>query len=38
MWCFGSMRMFLDRRDEFQVVAEAGTVAEATEMARRFQP
>jgi DNA-binding NarL/FixJ family response regulator len=28
----------LDRRDEFQVVAEAGTVAEAIEMARRFQP
>jgi DNA-binding NarL/FixJ family response regulator len=28
----------LDRRDEFQVVAEAGTAAEAIEMARRFQP
>src|SRR3954447_23016114 len=28
----------LDRRAEFQVVAEAGTVAEAIEMARRFQP
>jgi DNA-binding NarL/FixJ family response regulator len=28
----------LDRRDEFQVVAEAGTAAEAVEMARRFQP
>ena len=28
----------LDRRPEFQVVAEAGTVAEALEMARRFQP
>ena len=28
----------LDRRDGFQVVAEAGTVAEAIEMARRFQP
>ena len=28
----------LDRRPEFQVVAEAGTGAEALEMARRFQP
>ena len=28
----------LDRRPEFQVVAEAGTVAESIEMARRFQP
>jgi DNA-binding NarL/FixJ family response regulator len=28
----------LDRRDGFQVVAEAGTVAEAIEQARRFQP
>ncbi len=28
----------LDRRDEFQVVAEAGTVAEAVEMAHRFEP
>jgi DNA-binding NarL/FixJ family response regulator len=28
----------LDRRPNFQVVAEAGTVAEAIEMARRFQP
>ena len=28
----------LDRRDEFQVVAEAGTVAESLEMAHRFQP
>ncbi len=28
----------LDRRDGFQVVAEAGTVAEAVEAARRFQP
>jgi DNA-binding NarL/FixJ family response regulator len=28
----------LDRREEFQVVAEAGTVAEAIELARRFQP
>ncbi len=28
----------LDRRDGFQVVAEAGTVAEATDAARRFQP
>ena len=28
----------LDRRPDFQVVAEAGTVAEAIEMARRFQP
>ena len=28
----------LDRRDGFQVVAEAGTVAEAIEAARRFQP
>ena len=28
----------LDRRPGFQVVAEAGTVAEAIEMARRFQP
>jgi two-component system response regulator DevR len=28
----------LDRREEFQVVAEAGTVAEAVESARRVQP
>jgi DNA-binding NarL/FixJ family response regulator len=28
----------LDRRETFQVVAEAGTVAEAIEQARRFQP
>src|SRR6476646_1062882 len=28
----------LDRRPNFQVVAEAGTVAEAIDMARRFQP
>ena len=28
----------LDRREGFQVVAEAGTVAEAIEAARRFQP
>ena len=28
----------LDRREGFQVVAEAGTVAEAVEQARRFQP
>jgi two-component system, NarL family, response regulator DevR len=28
----------LDRRPGFQVVAEAGTVAEALDMARRFQP
>ena len=28
----------LDRRPEFQVVAEAGTVAESIEMAQRFQP
>lgn len=28
----------LDRRDAFQVVAEAGTVAEAIEQARRHQP
>jgi DNA-binding NarL/FixJ family response regulator len=28
----------LDRRPEFQVVAEAGTVAEAVEAARRFHP
>ncbi|MGP1674702.1 MAG: response regulator [Candidatus Limnocylindrales bacterium] len=28
----------LDRRDGFQVVAEAGTVAESIEMARRHQP
>jgi two-component system, NarL family, response regulator DevR len=28
----------LDRREEFQVVAEAGTVAEAIDQARRFQP
>ncbi len=28
----------LDRRDGFQVVAEAGSVAESLEMARRFQP
>jgi DNA-binding NarL/FixJ family response regulator len=28
----------LDRRDGFQVVAEAGTVAEAVEQARRHQP
>jgi two-component system, NarL family, response regulator DevR len=28
----------LDRRDGFQVVAEAGTAAEAIEQARRFQP
>jgi len=28
----------LDRRPEFQVVAEAGTVAESIEAARRFQP
>jgi two-component system, NarL family, response regulator DevR len=28
----------LDRRPNFQVVAEAGTVVEAVEMARRFQP
>jgi two-component system, NarL family, response regulator DevR len=28
----------LDRRPSFQVVAEAGTAAEAVEMARRFQP
>jgi DNA-binding NarL/FixJ family response regulator len=27
-----------DRRDDFQVVAEAGTVAEAIEQARRFEP
>jgi DNA-binding NarL/FixJ family response regulator len=28
----------LDRRDAFQVVAEAGTVAEALEMARKYEP
>ena len=28
----------LDRRPGFQVVAEAGTVAEAVEAARRFEP
>jgi DNA-binding NarL/FixJ family response regulator len=28
----------LDRRENFQVVAEAGTVAESIEMAQRFQP
>jgi DNA-binding NarL/FixJ family response regulator len=28
----------LDRRDGFQVVAEAGTVAEAIDLARRFEP
>ncbi len=28
----------LDRRDEFQVVAEAGTVLESIEMARRHEP
>ena len=28
----------LDRNDRFQVVAEAGTVAEAIEQARRFEP
>jgi DNA-binding NarL/FixJ family response regulator len=28
----------LDRRDGFQVVAEAGTVAEALEQARRHEP
>jgi len=28
----------LDRRDGFQVVAEAGTVAEAIDQARRFEP
>ncbi len=28
----------LDRRDEFQVVAEAGTMAESIAAARRFQP
>lgn len=28
----------LDRRDEFQVVAEAGTMAEAIAAARRFEP
>lgn len=28
----------LDRREEFQVVAEAGSVAEAIEQARRFEP
>jgi len=28
----------LDRREEFQVVAEAGTVAEAIEQARKFEP
>ncbi|HET7169255.1 MAG TPA: response regulator transcription factor [Candidatus Limnocylindrales bacterium] len=28
----------LDRRDGFQVVAEAGTVADAVEAARRYQP
>jgi two-component system response regulator DevR len=28
----------LDRRDEFQVVAEAGTEAESIEMARRYRP
>ena len=28
----------LDRRPEFQVVAEAGTVAESLEAARRFEP
>ena len=28
----------LDRRDGFQVVAEAGTVAESIEQARRFEP
>jgi two-component system response regulator DevR len=28
----------LDRREEFQVVAQAGTVAEAIEQARRFEP
>jgi two-component system response regulator DevR len=28
----------LDRRDGFQVVAQAGTVAEAIEQARRFEP
>ena len=28
----------LDRREEFEVVAEAGSAAESIEMARRFQP
>jgi DNA-binding NarL/FixJ family response regulator len=28
----------LDRREAFQVVAEAGTVAEALEMARKYEP
>jgi DNA-binding NarL/FixJ family response regulator len=28
----------LDRREEFEVVGEAGSVAESIEMARRFQP
>src|SRR5205085_4707904 len=28
----------LDRREGFQVVAEAGTVAEAVEQARKFEP
>jgi two-component system response regulator DevR len=28
----------LERREHFQVVAEAGTVAEAVEMARKFEP
>ena len=28
----------LDRREGFQVVAEAGTAAESIEQARRFQP
>jgi DNA-binding NarL/FixJ family response regulator len=28
----------LDRRERFQVVAEAGTAAEAVEMARKFEP
>jgi len=28
----------LDRRESFQVVAEAGTVAEALEMARKYEP
>ncbi len=28
----------LERRDHFQVVAEAGTAAEAVEMARKFEP
>jgi DNA-binding NarL/FixJ family response regulator len=28
----------LDRREHFQVVAEAGTAAEAVEMARKFEP